>query len=744
MKIIKKIGAPIVLGILFAVIPAVSHAATSTNLIANPSFTATTTQGAGIVPLGWQNGSWGAASGAVFTYPAPGEDDNFAAQVSVASYNGVGEGNGAAEWYFKNVPATPGALYSFSDWYKSTATSYLIIQWTLTNGAFAYDNLPTLPSTNGLWVNTPAEIFSAPLNASSVTILHLLQSAGSLTVDNYSLTPYASTSANALAQPMASLTFDDGYTSQYNNALPILNAAHAAGTFYVITDDIAASPDNLFNSSQVSTGTVSATSKVTWAGLYVDPTDQNYVFSETYTATATSTVTASYTLNGQAGSMTLGALPPATNAPATFTFTLPVNTAGGTVSPISILQTLNATGTLTASAPSLTEAQLYMDRAHLLSLQAAGNEIDSHTETHPDLTGLSLASDTTEISGSRTALENIGATPVNTLAYPFGDYNANVEGMVNNAGYAAARTVDVGYNGAGANTLALKTYSVVASTTFPMVKAWIDAAVANHWWLILTFHDIDPANVITQNGETYGATPQMLQQIVSYLQSQNVSIATMDKALAILKNTVPPSPPSPPSPPAASTSTVTVAVTDNNTNGGTASPSAFTLTVMDGTSTLYHGSAAASQKFSLNVGTSYAITEATTTLSSGYTISLGTGCAGTVTTTSAISCAITNTYAPPSASLIQITPTALPNGTVGSRYSASITASTTTAGIFLWNYSGLLPPGLTVNIGSISKTVTISGTPALSGTYSFTLTVTRGSASAKQAYTVVISPAPHS
>ena len=171
-------------------------------------------------------------------YPVAGEDDNYAAQVSIASYAGVGEGNGAAEWYFNPVSVTGGTLYAFSDWYQSDTDSYLIAQWTLNDGSLAYDNIETLPSTNGAWTKTPTEVFTAPLNASSVTVLHLIQSAGTLAIDNYSLSVYTPPRTDELSSGMVSLTFDDGYTSQYNNALPILEDESTPGTFYIITNDV--------------------------------------------------------------------------------------------------------------------------------------------------------------------------------------------------------------------------------------------------------------------------------------------------------------------------------------------------------------------------------------------------------------------------------------------------------------------------------------------------------------------------
>jgi hypothetical protein len=87
-----------------------------------------------------------------------------------------------------------------------------------------------------------------------------------------------------------------------------------------------------------------------------------------------------------------------------------------------------------------------------------------------------------------------------------------------------------------------------------------------------------------------------------------------------------------------------------------------------------------------------------------------------------------------------ITPTSLPNGTTGVAYSQSV--SLTPATQAAWAITvGALPPGLTLGPSGGTST-TISGTPYVVGTYSFTVQATFGLTAvfhATQAYTVVIS-----
>lgn len=71
-------------------------------------------------------------------------------------------------------------------------------------------------------------------------------------------------------------------------------------------------------------------------------------------------------------------------------------------------------------------------------LQADGNEIGGHTVDHVDLTTLTTTQATAEVCNDRNALTSHGLT-VTDFAYPYGAYNASVEGVVSGCGYSSAR-----------------------------------------------------------------------------------------------------------------------------------------------------------------------------------------------------------------------------------------------------------------------------------------------------------------
>jgi peptidoglycan/xylan/chitin deacetylase (PgdA/CDA1 family) len=87
-----------------------------------------------------------------------------------------------------------------------------------------------------------------------------------------------------------------------------------------------------------------------------------------------------------------------------------------------------------------------MDAAEVRDWLAAGQEIGSHTLTHPQLTRLPVAQAREEISASKKKLEDVFGVSVRHFCYPHGDCNEAVAEMVREAGYVSACTTRFGVN----------------------------------------------------------------------------------------------------------------------------------------------------------------------------------------------------------------------------------------------------------------------------------------------------------
>ncbi len=187
------------------------------NLIINPSLEIQDTNGK---PSNWHSNSWGTNTSS-FTYPVAGIDGVRAAKVSMTAYT-----SGDAKWYFDPVTVNPNKSYTFSNSYNSDVASILIAQFTLNDQTVVYQDLANLPATNNTWTTVTKQMM-APDKAVSVSVFHIIQGIGQLTVDKYSLSPTQVDPNDLFSQGVVSLTFDDGWTSHYDTALPILNTARS-------------------------------------------------------------------------------------------------------------------------------------------------------------------------------------------------------------------------------------------------------------------------------------------------------------------------------------------------------------------------------------------------------------------------------------------------------------------------------------------------------------------------------------
>ncbi|MES2748921.1 MAG: Ig-like domain-containing protein [Patescibacteria group bacterium] len=152
---------------------------TPTNLIQNGNFE----QGTANAPLGWQPGGWGTQT-SVFSYPVAGATGGSAAQVQITKYN-FGD-TGDAKWQHVPVPVTAGTEYTYRTSYKATSISDVIGRYTFTDGSVHYFGLiKEIPGTPN-WTNLEKS-FVPPVGAETVTLLHLISSVATLTIDDVAL-----------------------------------------------------------------------------------------------------------------------------------------------------------------------------------------------------------------------------------------------------------------------------------------------------------------------------------------------------------------------------------------------------------------------------------------------------------------------------------------------------------------------------------------------------------------------------
>ena len=134
---------------------------------------------------------------------------------------------------------TAGTYYTFSDWYKSTTTSAISVEYWTAGQPLDQD---------GTWANlfsgiAPASTwtqyqtgFTMPAGAVKAIFVHFIASVGYLETDDYAITEQAA--PPGFSSPIVSLTFDDGSQGFYNNALPLITPTGFKTTQYIPTGDL--------------------------------------------------------------------------------------------------------------------------------------------------------------------------------------------------------------------------------------------------------------------------------------------------------------------------------------------------------------------------------------------------------------------------------------------------------------------------------------------------------------------------
>jgi peptidoglycan/xylan/chitin deacetylase (PgdA/CDA1 family) len=170
-----------------------------------------------------------------------------------------------------------------------------------------------------------------------------------------------------------------------------------------------------------------------------------------------------------------------------------------------------------------------MNKSQVRSLYTSGHEIGAHTRTHPSLPLLSESEKISEVSGSRTDLINAGFGPVDTFAYPFGDYDVETLGITESAGFVLGRSVTRGYNDGMVEPYELRIQQVDRFQSLDTMRGWIDQAAVSKTWLILMFHQISD-----HTEAELGITEDNLRALVTHAITAPVDVITVSEGAALL------------------------------------------------------------------------------------------------------------------------------------------------------------------------------------------------------------------
>ena len=195
--------------------------------------------------------------------------------------------------------------------------------------------------------------------------------------------------------------------------------------------------------------------------------------------------------------------------------------------------------TTTPNTCGADEDEIYMTWDQVTELKNVyGWEIGAHTVTHPLLASsdsdfqpqkLTATQVIQELTQSKADLAAHGITATN-FASPYGDYNPAVLAQIAKLYTSHRGFADTSYNTFPYNDYILRDQPVQAGVSVATVKSYIDTAIANQSWLVLTFHNIK-TNAST-DPDDYEYKTSDLDLIAAYVKSKNVAVVNVNDGLA--------------------------------------------------------------------------------------------------------------------------------------------------------------------------------------------------------------------
>ncbi len=180
----------------------------------------------------------------------------------------------------------------------------------------------------------------------------------------------------------------------------------------------------------------------------------------------------------------------------------------------------------------------YMSLAELHALQNSGNEIGSHTVTHPYLTSLTDQQINYECNVSQQILRANGFT-ANNFAYPYGDTDPHVDSIVSQY-YSSARQAYGLYNENPVMTFPISYFSLPDdsdgngnNSTLPSIENIVDQVYASNSFAIIVIHQVFPNITAPETIST-----QDLSSFLDYVASKGVATLTINQALNEIPSTL--------------------------------------------------------------------------------------------------------------------------------------------------------------------------------------------------------------
>jgi len=516
--------------------PVLIWADTSTNLVKNPGLENSAVNSG--LPDNWTGDSWG-VNNSTSQYSSSGHSGSRSVSVSVAGYI-----DGDAKWIFDPVQISANTKYDYSDWYKSDTITNLWAQFKDPTGANSYQWLGSVaPSTS--WTQS-TKTFTVPSGKTKVSVFHVLNGNGSLSIDDVSLSEnipppncaadlssgvpnggFEQSCASAPNQPVgwsavsysgansSSGYLNNGYSGSHSISTTLSSSSGEAGWQ---SDWQTISSNQRYNLSFWHNDTTyiyaylafrMSDGSIVYSGLMSVPATQNTgwsKYSDEFIAPIGSTnMQLTIATSGQGtfnvDDVSLSQLvnqTPQIFSSGLVSLTFDDNSASVYKNGLPTLNSMGYKATFYVNASTLGSAG-YMTKTNLKTLASSGHEIASHLYEHVDMVTLTQDQLQQEITNNNnTILSILGSNyNLNSFASPFGSYTSTSVDTVM-ASYTSHRVTDGRFNSkANLDPRQIHAKIVSSTTTAQDVQSWIDQAKQQNLWLVLVYHTVGASGANT-------------------------------------------------------------------------------------------------------------------------------------------------------------------------------------------------------------------------------------------------------
>ncbi|MEK7152382.1 MAG: hypothetical protein AAB834_00400 [Patescibacteria group bacterium] len=139
----------------------------------------------------------------------------------VVNTKGVNVKETAGGWIMNPVAIQPDSTYAYSFEYRSTVPIMISLEYIMPDGTTEYQNVTKVEKKEG-WERFTAHIHNFK-GVAAFRFVVVSREAGRVDTRSYDIHRIAS---ETLKQGIVSITFDDGWQSVYDKAIPILDAYH--------------------------------------------------------------------------------------------------------------------------------------------------------------------------------------------------------------------------------------------------------------------------------------------------------------------------------------------------------------------------------------------------------------------------------------------------------------------------------------------------------------------------------------